>query len=119
MGGDPIGRGVPLRRSEQRSGLRVRLLALVLVPTVIASFMAGGTAVDKRDEADVAVVIDQQVGTLTHLVDLRTALTSARIPIEVEVRSAALGLNTSEGFKLLKLDNSDFGNLDEVKTKLT
>jgi diguanylate cyclase (GGDEF)-like protein len=102
----------------RRVGLRGRLLALVLVPTLVAALLAGTAAVDKRHAAQVASDVHVEVGGLLDLVDVRTAMMSARIPVEVQVRSAALGLDPEVALSLLDLDGTRFGDLDAVEAKI-
>ncbi|MGN6695267.1 MAG: diguanylate cyclase domain-containing protein [Aquihabitans sp.] len=104
--------------ATRRVGLRGRLLALVLIPTLVAAILAGHAAADKRRAADVAEDVHAEVGGLLGLVDVRTAMMSARIPVEVQVRSAALGLDPDAVLDLLDLDEARFGDLADVQTKL-
>jgi diguanylate cyclase (GGDEF)-like protein len=93
-------------------------LALVLVPTLVAAILAGHAASDKRRAAEVASDVHAEVGGLLGLVDVRTAMMSARIPVEVQVRSAALGLDPDAVLGLLDLDGHQFGDLATVQAKL-
>ena len=104
--------------ATRRVGLRGRLLALVLIPTLVAALLAGHEAADKRRAADVAEDVHAEVGGLLSLVDIRTAMMSARIPVEVQVRSAALGLDPDAVLGLLDLDEQRFGDLADVQQKL-
>ncbi|MCU1370055.1 MAG: hypothetical protein JWO77_1249 [Ilumatobacteraceae bacterium] len=103
---------------RHRVGLRGRLLALVLVPTLVAATFAGHAASDKRHAAQVASDVHTEVGGLLDLVDVRTAMMSARIPVEVQVRSKALGLDPEAVLGLLDLDGRQFGDLAVVQAKL-
>jgi diguanylate cyclase (GGDEF)-like protein len=104
--------------ATRRVGLRGRLLALVLIPTLVAAVLAGHAAAEKRQAADVADDVHAEVGGLLGLVDVRTAMMSARIPVEVQVRSAALGLDPEAVLDLLDLDEARFGDLAEVQAKV-
>src|SRR6478609_4160817 len=104
--------------ATRRVGLRGRLLALVLIPTLFATTLAGSAAADKRQAALVAEDVHAEVGGLLALVDIRTAMMSARIPVEVEVRSEALGLDPEAVLGLLDLDDQRFGDLAAVQAKL-
>src|SRR4051812_31858171 len=104
--------------ATRRGGLRGRLLALVLIPTLVAAILAGTAAAEKRRAADGANDVHVEVGGLLQLVDVRTAMMSARIPVEVEVRSAALGLDPKAVLSLLDLDGTRFGDLGDVQAKL-
>lgn len=104
--------------ATRRVGLRGRLLALVLVPTLVAAILAGTAAADKRRAAEVASDVHVEVEGLLDLVDVRTAMMSARIPVEVQVRSAALGIDPDVALGLLDLDGQRFGDLAAVQAKL-
>ena len=104
--------------ATRRVGLRGRLLALVLIPTVVAALLAGNAAADKRHAAQVASDVHGEVGGLLDLVEVRTAMMSARIPVEIEVRSEALGLDPKGVLDLLDLDGQRFGDLTDVQAKL-
>ncbi len=104
--------------ATRRGGLRGRLLALVLIPTMVAASFAGVAAVEKRQAAEVADDVHAEVGGLLALVDIRTAMMSARIPVEVQVRSSALGLDPDAVLDLLDLDGQRFGDLADVQAKL-
>jgi diguanylate cyclase (GGDEF)-like protein len=108
----------PMASATRQVGLRGRLLALVLVPTIVAALLAGSAASSKRNAAKVASEVHEEVGALIGLVDMRTALMSARIPVEVQVRSAALGVDPDEVLDLLNLAGQDFGDLADVKARL-
>ena len=107
-----------MSRATRRVGLRGRLLALVLIPTLVAALLAGNAAADKRHAAQVASDVHVEVGGLLDLVAVRTAMMSARIPVEVEVRSAALGLDPKAVLGLLDLDGQRFGDLSAVQEQL-
>ncbi|WP_421119278.1 diguanylate cyclase domain-containing protein [Aquihabitans daechungensis] len=104
--------------ATRRVGLRGRLLALVLVPTLVAAILAGSAAAEKRRAAEVASAVHVEVRGLLELVDVRTAMMSARIPVEVEVRSEALGLDPAAVLSLLDLDGQRFDDLAEVQAKI-
>lgn len=104
--------------ATRRVGFRGRLLALVLIPTLVAAALAGAAAVEKRSDAQVADAVHAEVGGLLALVDIRTAMMSARIPVEVQVRSTALGLDPDSVLGLLDLDEQRFGDLADVQAKL-
>lgn len=104
--------------ATRRVGLRGRLLALVLVPTLVAAVLAGQAAADKRRAATVADSVHSEVAGLLALVDVRTAMMSARIPVEVQIRSKALGLDPAAVLELLDIDGQRFGDLADVQAKL-
>ena len=104
--------------ATRRVGLRGRLLALVLIPTLVAATLAGTAAADRRTAALVAEDVHGEVGGLLALVDIRTAMMSARIPVEVQVRAEALGLDPDAVLGLLDLDDQRFGDLAQVQAKL-
>lgn len=103
---------------RRRFSLRTRLFAIVLVPTLLAAAFAGSLAQEERRAAARASQVSEDIAVLGALVDLRSALMSARIPVEVEARAAELGLDTSAGLALLDLDGLAFGTPAEVAVEL-
>jgi diguanylate cyclase (GGDEF)-like protein len=93
-------------------------LALVLAPTLVAALLAGSAAADKRQEAHVASEVRTEVAGLISLVDVRMAMMEARIPVEVQLRSKALGLDPDAVLELLDLDQLRFGDLASVQEQL-
>ena len=78
-----------------RPSLRVRLLALVLVPTTLFGIVAGRSAQDQWQAASRAREVQQDVADLAGLVDLKSALLLARVPVEVDVRASSIGLDSA------------------------
>lgn len=111
----------PLRRaplSVPRPSLRVRLLALVLVPTTLFGIVAGRSAQDQWQAASRARLVQQDVADLAGLVDLKSALLLARVPVEVDVRSSSIGLDSAAARELLGLQPSQVSDLAGVTAAL-
>lgn len=104
--------------THRRLGLQGRLLVLVLIPALVIALLAGTTAAARQHDADVASDVHREVLGLVGLVDVRTAMMSARIPVEVDVRSRALGLDPEAVLALLDLDEQQFGDLRDVEQSL-
>ena len=107
-----------MSRATRKSGLRARILALVLIPALITALLAGSAATSRKHEAQVASGVHHEVDGLIGLAKVRTALMSARIPVEVDVRSTALGLDPKVVLGLLDLDQAQFGDITDVAREL-
>lgn len=104
--------------TSHRFGVRARLLALVLVPALVASFLVGSIAYERDADAEAASRIDGVIAGLTELVDFRAELMLARVPAEVQVRAGALGIGGDDALALLELEGDDLGDFSTVVTEL-
>ncbi|MBX3286554.1 MAG: diguanylate cyclase [Acidimicrobiales bacterium] len=100
--------------TSSRPSLRVRLLALVLVPTVLFGIVAGFSSRSQWQDAARARKVQHDVSDLAGLVDLKSALLLARVPVEVDVRASSIGLDSAAARELLGLDPAQVGSFDDV-----
>lgn len=101
-----------------RPSLRARLLALVLVPALLFGALAARSAQSRWEDASRARQVQRAVNDLAGVVDLKSALLLARVPVEVEVRSSSIGIDSAAARELLGLDASQVGNLSDVGAAL-
>lgn len=87
----------------RRVGLGVRVLAVALVPAVVFLAVAGQWSRREFAAADRARTVHREVGDLTGLLELKSALLLARIPVEVDVRTAFLGVDRAAAREALDI----------------